>query len=114
MQDPTQSAARSRTRSTALARIGRSSACFVKRATSSKRTSTRAISRSGEFLLQCLTQASRRERHFASSTNGDPERVRLKRRVRKIGRRELYLSPLNCLDAQKPLRVGFPRRREQL
>ena len=42
--------------------------------------------RSGEFLLQCLTQASRRERHFASRTNGDPERVRLKRRVRKIGR----------------------------
>jgi len=40
--------------------------------------------------------------------------VRLKRRVRKIGRRELYLSPLNGLDAQKPLRVAFPWRREQL
>ena len=96
----------------APARTGRSSACFMKRATSSKRTSTRAISRSDEFLLQCLRQASRRERHFASSTNDDPERVRLKRRVRKIGRRELYLSPLNCLDAQKPLRILFPWRRE--
>jgi hypothetical protein len=33
MQDPTQSAARSRTRSTALARTGRSSACLMKGAT---------------------------------------------------------------------------------